>query len=174
VGAGFAGVLVAQLLRTTLQKSVSSAQTKTYLNANTGLNGLLSLVVAIIVTEFFIGVFTQNLTHCDVAAQPETGQIIFGVTTAFAVAAFIIKKFLNLSYLWPVVASLFMLAFAQMICYRPATVQRFAETCPATAFPHAIFAILPVQLVALGTLGSIIGYWMAVRYDYWRQHESAE
>ncbi|GAI88636.1 unnamed protein product, partial [marine sediment metagenome] len=28
-----------------------------------------------------------------------------------------------------------------------------------------------VQMVALGTLGSIAGYWMGIRYDFWRKHE---
>jgi hypothetical protein len=61
-----------------------------------------------------------------------------------------------------------------MVYYKGDIVQRFAETRPATFFPHSVFAILPVQLVSLGTLGSVIGYWLAVRYDYWRKHESAE
>jgi len=26
-------------------------------------------------------------------------------------------------------------------------------------------------MVAFGTIGSIAGYWMAIRYDYWRKHE---
>jgi hypothetical protein len=172
VGAGFAGVLVAQYLRLRLQKSVSDVQTKSYLNANVRVNGLIAIVVTVVVAQFFIGVCTQNLALASTAAQPDTGQIIFGVIAAFAVAAFVVKKFLNLSYLWPALASIFMLAFAQAIYYNDGTVQRFAETRPATAFPHAIFTILPVQLVALGTLGSIIGYWLAVRYEYWRKHES--
>ncbi len=173
VGAGLAGVLVAQYLRSMRQKPVTAVQAKSYLNANAWVNGLVAVIVTVVVAQFFIGVCTQNLALASAAAQPDTGQIVFGVTTAFAIAAFVVKKFLNLSYLWPALASIFMLAFAQMICYNANTIRQFAETRPATSFPHAIFTILPVQLVALGTLGSVIGYWMAVRYDYWRKHEAA-
>jgi hypothetical protein len=28
-----------------------------------------------------------------------------------------------------------------------------------------------VQMVAFGALGSVAGYWMAIRFDYWRKHE---
>jgi len=173
VAAGFAGVLAAQYLRSIFMKPVSGDQPKSYLNVNTYVNGLLAILVTVIVSQFFIGVFTRDTGTSTVAAQPESGQIIFGVTAAFAVAAFVVKKFLNLSYIWPVMASAFMLALAQPIYYNAKVIQQFAETRPATFFPHTLFAILPIQLVALGTLGSIIGYWLAVRYDWWRKHESA-
>jgi len=126
-----------------------------------------------LVSLFFLGVFAQNPTMSrDVTAQPEVGQILFAVAAAFGVAAFVVKRFLDLSYLWPAVTSALVLALAQVTYYRAGTIQRFAETCPAPFFPHSIFAILPVQLVALGTLGSVIGYWMAVRYDWWKKHET--
>jgi len=124
--------------------------------------------------QFLIGAFVQNLVMPNTAAaQPAVGQIIFGVAAAFAVAAFVVKRFLDLSYLWPAVASLFVVALAEALHYHAAMIQQYAETYPAPLFPHSVFAILPVQLVALGTLGSILGYWMAVRYDYWRKHETA-
>ena len=112
---------------------------------------------------------SRNITP----TQPPIGQIIFGVTTAFAVAAFVVKKFANLSYLCPAVASAFGIAFAEILYGHAETIRQFAETRPATFFPHSALTILPVQFVALGTLGSIIGYWLAVRYDWWRKHESA-
>ena len=65
------------------------------------------------------------------------------------------------------------LGFAQVFYDGAQVLHQFAETRPATSFPHSTLAILPVQLVALGTLGSILGYWLAVRYDWWRRHETA-
>ncbi len=174
VATGFAGVLAARHLRAVPDKTVSTDSPKTYLNANTYINGAVAVAVSLIVAQFFIGVFVQNLGAVGVAAQPAIGQILFGVTAAFAVAAFVVKKFLNLSYIWPAVASIFITAFAEVAYYRGETVQRFAETQAATFFPHSVFAILPVQLVALGALGSVIGYWLAVKYEYWRKHESAQ
>ncbi len=174
VAAGFAGVLAARHLRSAPPKPVSTARTKTYLNTNTYVNGVTAIVVSVIVAQFFIGVFAQNLGAAGIVAQPAVGQILFGVTAAFAAAAFVVKKFLSLGYIWPAVASIFITAFAEVVYYRGETLQRFAETQPATFFPHSVLAILPVQLVTLGALGSVIGYWLAVKYDYWRKHESAE
>ncbi len=174
VAAGFVGVLLAQRLRPAPSVPAGDSSSKPRHGMNIYLNGLIALVVAVVVSQFFIGVFAQNLaTSRSIAAQPAIGQIIFGVTAAFAVAAFVVKRLLNLSYLLPAAASLFVFAFAQVVYYSAGTIQRFAETCPAPFFPHSVFAILPVQLVSLGVLGSVIGYWLAVRYDYWRKHEVA-
>ncbi|MEN6424872.1 MAG: hypothetical protein ABFE13_05895 [Phycisphaerales bacterium] len=173
VAAGFAGVLVAQRLRPGSKPPANDDSPKSREGENIYVNGAIALVVAVLVSLFFLGIFAQNLTMShDITTQPDGGQIIFAVAAAFAVAAFVVKKFLDLSYLWSAAASSLVLALAQVAYYRTAMVQRFAETYPAAFFPHSIFAILPVQLVALGTLGSVLGYWMAVRYDYWRKHET--
>lgn len=174
VAAGFAGVLLAQHLRPAPKQPAENQSPARRPTANVYVNALIALVVAALVSQFFVGVFAQNLAMShDAAAQPAVGQIIFGVTAAFAIAAFIVKRFLDLSYLLPAAASLFVIALATAFYYRAETIRQFAETYPATFFPHSIFAIVPVQLVALGTLGSVIGFWMAVRYDYWRKHETA-
>jgi hypothetical protein len=173
VAAGFVGVLLAQRVRPAPQQPQESESASKRLTANIYANGLIALAVAILVSQFFIGVFAQNVEiPRGAVAQPAVGQIIFAVTAAFAVAAFAVKRFFDLSYLVPAAASLFVIAFAAAFYYRAATIERFAETYPATSFPHSIFAIVPIQLVALGTLGSVIGFWMAVRYDWWRKHET--
>jgi hypothetical protein len=138
------------------------------------LSGLLALVSAILIAYFCVGAFVRNVaTSYNGAAQPAAGQILFGVLAAFAVAAFVLKKFARLGYFWPLAATAFVIAFTQMMHGSAATLRQFAETRPATFFPHSGLTILPIQMVALGTLGSILGYWMAVRYDWWRQTESA-
>lgn len=174
VAAGFAGVLAAQFLRPAATKPAKPSPTRNLRDPNTYLHGLAALAAALVVSYFFIGVFVQNLGVPGIVAQPEIGQVVFGVIAAFALGAFVVKKFLHLTYLWPAVASLFLTAVAQAILYRGDTIQKFAEARPATLFPHSILAILPLQVVALGTLGSILGYWMAIRYDFWRQQESGQ
>ncbi len=136
---------------------------------------LLALLASVLLAHFFVGVFTQDVaTSRNIGpTQPLLGQIVFGVMMAFAVAAFILKKFANLSYIWPALGSMFVTAFTQVIYCHAQALRQFAETRPATFFPHTALAILPIQFVALGTLGSIVGYWMAVRYDWWRKHDSA-
>jgi hypothetical protein len=175
VAAGFSGVLVAQRLRPSSGPALSLAQIKKDLKPGTYLNIGIALVVSTLLVAFFTGVFAQDLctSYTTLAAQPEVGQIVFAILGAFAAAAFVVKKFLDLSYLWPAAASLFVLPFAYAIYGDPETITQFAQTEPATFYPHAIFAILPLQFVALGALGAVTGYWLAVRYDYWRKHEGA-
>jgi len=175
VAAGFAGVLAAQRLRPGSGPAPSFAQIKNNLKPGVYLNVGIALLVGTLLIAFFTGVFAQDLctSYEMVATQPEVGQIIFAILAAFAAAAFVVKKFLHMSYLWPAAAALFVLPFAYAVYGDPQTVAKFAETEPATFYPHPIFAILPLQFVAIGALGAVTGYWMAVRYDYWRTHESA-
>jgi hypothetical protein len=171
VAAGFAGVLLAQYLRAPSRpptdEEPTGDRTGTYLTA------VIALAGTVLISNFLLGVFAQDVaTSRNIApAQPPVGQILFAVVAAFAVAAFLVKKFADLSYLWPALASVFVIGFAQVFYDGPQVLQQFAETRPATSFPHSTLAILPVQLVALGTLGSVLGYWLAVRYDWWRKHE---
>jgi hypothetical protein len=188
VAAGFAGVLLAQHLRrapnlidSTGEPPTPGAQPSENQAAEGRrrigpyVNGLLALVATVLLAHFFVGVFAQDVaTSRNVTpTQPPVGQILFAVMAAFAVAAFVIKKFADRSYVCPIIGSAFIIAFAQAIYCQAETVRQFAETRPATFFPHSALTILPVQFVALGTLGSVLGYWMAVRYDWWRKHECA-
>ncbi len=175
VAAGFAGVLAAQYLRPGSGPAPSLAQIGNRLNSGVYLNVATAMLVSTVLIAFLTGVFAQDLctSYEMAAAQPAVGQIFFAVFGAFGVAAFVIKKFLDLSYLWPPVAALLVMPFADAVYGSPQTLAKFAQTEPATFFPHPLFAILPVQFVALGALGAVAGYWMAVRYEYWRKHESA-
>jgi hypothetical protein len=175
VAVGFAGVATARHLRPGSKPALTLVQIKSHFNPGVYLNVAISLLVSTILIAFFTGVFAQDLctSYQMVAAQPAVGQIFFAILGAFGAAAYVSKKFLNLSYLWPVVAALFVLPFADAVYGNSQTVAKFAETEPAIFYPHAIFAILPLQLVALGTLGAVTGYWLAVRYEYWRKHDSA-
>jgi hypothetical protein len=174
--AGFAGVLAAQYLRPGGRPLPTVAQIKARLTPANYVNAGIALVVAGLVAVFFIGVFAQDLStsYRLAATQPAVGQIIFAVAAAFAVAAFVVKRFLSLSYVWPTIATVLVLPLADLVYGNAATVTRFAQTEPATSYPHAAFAIVPVQLVALAALGSVIGYWLAACYTYWRQHESVQ
>ena len=175
VAAGFAGVLAAQYVRPGSGARLTVALMKSYLQPQVAATGLIALLVATVLAHFFLGVFAQDLstTSGADATQPAIGQILSAGIAAFAVAGFAVKKLLNLSYIWTTVGSVFVIPFSHAFYGRAEDVQRFAETLPATFFPHAVFALLPLQLVALAAIGSVIGYWLAVRYDYWRKHETA-
>lgn len=183
VAAGFAGVLLARYLRGVpnatseeegLQTPSTTQPAKSHGNVGRYVSVLIALGVAVLISHFLVGIFAQDVatSRSIPPTQPPIAQIIFAVISAFAGAAFVVKKFANLSYVWPILGSAFLIIFAQALYGNAETVRQFAETRPATFFPDSALTILPIQFVALGTLGSVLGYWMAVRYDWWRKHES--
>lgn len=179
VAAGFAGVLLGQKIKPSLK--LKEEQGKSPSNSGKYLNAIVALVCSGFIAHFCIRVFAQDVRMFDnilgsVVAQPAVGQIVFAVLVSFGLAAFLTKKFFNASYIWPTIASALVTAFAIYSYTRYGTQGRsmleyLNQRWPAAFFPNAVVCILPVQMVAFGALGSIAGYWMAVRYGYWRKHE---
>jgi hypothetical protein len=173
VAAGFAGVLLAQKIS---GRKVKPAQNENKSNSkvNMYLNVAVALVGSVLIAQFCITILARNVRifddHRFVVAQPATAQVVFAVLVSFGLAAFVVKAFLNVSYIWPAIASALVTAFTITIYLKQHVLQHLVEYHPAAFFPNAVIAILPVQMVAFGTLGSIAGYWMAVRYNYWRKH----
>jgi hypothetical protein len=104
-------------------------------------------------------------------AQPSVGQILFAVLISFKIAAFVVKKFLDVGYIWPIMATALVTAFITSVHAKQELLQYLAQRWPATFFSNSVISILPIQMVAFGTLGAVAGYWMAIRYRYWRKHE---
>ncbi len=174
VAAGFAGVLVGQkILRP--KPEPDKMQEKSNSKSNIYLNAAIALVGSVLIAQFCISIFAQDVQISDnklgsVLAQPALGQIVFAVFVSFGIAAFVVKKFLNVSYVCPTVASALVTAFAVSAYVKQDVLQHLVQHWPAVFFSHAVTSILPVQMVAFGSLGSIAGYWLAVRYNYWRKH----
>lgn len=174
VAAGFAGVLIGQkILRP--KPGPDKTQEKSNSKSNIYLNTAIALVGSVLIAQFCISIFAQDVRIFDnklgsVLAQPALGQIVFAVFVSFGIAAFVVKKFLNVSYICPTVASALVTAFAISIYVKQDVLRHLVQHWPTVFFSNAVASILPVQMVAFGTLGSIAGYWLAVRYNYWRKH----
>ena len=173
VAAGFAGVLLGQKIRPSPKPNKTQAKS----NSKSGnyLNAVIAVVGSGFIAQFFIRTFAQDVSMSDngldsVMSQPAVGQIVFAVLVSFGLAAFVVKKFLDASYIWPTMASALVTSFFVSAYVRQ--VPYVVQSWPATFFSNAVVSILPVQMVAFGTLGSIAGYWMAVRYGCWRKHET--
>ena len=166
VAAGFAGVLLARQLS---QNKNQVAQEKTKSGPGKYLNVILALICSGVVAHFCLRIVAQDVSIGSVIAQPAIGQVVFAVLVSFGCAAFVAKKFFNVSYIWPSIASAFVTAFAATIYARE--VPYLVQNWPAVFFSNSVISVLPVQMVAFGTLGSVAGYWMAIRYEYWRKHE---
>jgi len=173
IAAGFAGVLIAQKLRS--KPGLYKNQQKSNSKSNKYLSIVIALVGSILIAQFCIRVFAQDVKMSDprlgsVVAQPAIGQIVFAVLVSFGIAAFVVKKFLDIGYIWPIFASALVTAFVISIYISQDVLNYLVEYQPVVFFSNAVVSILPVQMVAFGTLGSIAGYWLAIRYDYWHQH----
>jgi hypothetical protein len=173
--AGFAGVTLGQKIR--LGHKYQQIKEKDKLNPNKYLKTIIALVVSVVIAQFCISLFAQDVIISDnrlnsVVAQPAIGQIIFAVFVSFGIAAFVVKKYLNINYILPIISSCLITSFSIMIYAKPSQLSHLVEHWPAVFFSNVVVSILPIQMVTFGTLGSIGGYWMAVRYQYWREHES--
>jgi hypothetical protein len=172
VAAGFGGVLIGQYLVSRLSSLVPRSFV---LRPSSLVPRILAVVGSGLIAQFCIGIFAQDVRIPDhrlgsVMAQPSVGQIVFAVLVSFGIAAFLVKKFLDASYIWPIVASALVTGFAVITYIREDTLQYLVEHHPPIFFSRVVTSILPVQMVAFGILGSIAGYWLAVRYNYWRKH----
>ena len=172
LAAGFAGVLLGQQIRPGIKLNMTGGKP----NSSSGkhLNTLIALICSGFIAQLCIRIFAQDISMSDsrlgsVVSQPAIGQIVFAVLVSFGLSAFLVKEFLNVGYIWPTIAAAFVTAFAASIYIRQ--MQYVVQSWPAAFFSNAVVSILPVQMVAFGALGSIAGYWMAVRYSYWRKHE---
>jgi hypothetical protein len=166
VAAGFIGVLLARKLSP--EKNIEK-QEKSKSGPSKYFNAFLALVCSIAIAQFCIRIIAQDVKLGSVVGQPAIGQVVFAVLVSFGAAAFVVKKFLNVSYIWPSIAAAFVTAVMVSICAKE--VPYLAQNWPPAFFSNSVISILPVQMVAFGTLGSVAGYWMAIRYDYWRKHE---
>lgn len=175
VAAGFAGVLLGRKISDS--PNPNKPEEKADCKSNIYLKAAIALVGSGLIAQFCIGIFAQDIRVFDdklgsLVAQPAVGQIVFAVLVSFGIAAFVVKKFLNASYIWPTIASAFVTVYVASIYARQDTLQYLVQRWPTVFFPNAVISILPVQIVAFGALGSIAGYWLAVRYNYWREYEA--
>ena len=174
VAVGFGGVLIGQKIAGwKIEPAVNGEKSKPKLNIH--LSAALTMVGTGLIVQFCIPVLARDVRMADpvlgsVVAQLAAGQIAFAVSVSFGIAAFAAKKFLNVSYIWSLITSALITAFANTIYVGQETLQILSQRWAAAFFPSPVLSILPVQMVAFGSLGSIVGYWMAVRYNYWREH----
>ena len=145
--------------------------------SNLYINAAIALGISVLLAKFLLMFLAQDIKLPDeklgsVIVQVTTAQIFFACLISFGIAAFVVKKFLDLDYTCPIMATALVHPAVITVYLKPDVLQQLAERWPAVFYSNAIASILPIQIVAFGTLGSIAGYWLAVRYNYWRTHES--
>ena len=162
VAAGFIGLLIGQRIRPRPQVPKTTRNPNS--NLATYLSAGVALVGSVLAGQLCIAILAQDVRFGSVVGQPAAGQIVFAVSVSFGVAAYVIKRTLNVGYIWPVIGSALITAFAITTYAKQDILSQLVEHWPAAFFSNAAVSILPVQMVAFGTLGSITGYWLAVRH----------
>jgi hypothetical protein len=172
VGAGTAGVWLASRLWPA-PKYTDPLAVKS--RPGYGLDMALAPIVGLAAAHFVTAVMAQGngVIGASLPTQPATTQAAFAIMVAFATAAFLIARFLRAGLFWAVVISAILPIVDGLVYARSSLLDPISRAYPATCFPTPALAILPVQMVAFGTLGAMVGYWVAVRVEYWRTHPSA-
>lgn len=167
IAAGFAGVLVANKLRPTPRPEQTGPKPPS--GKPRYLLLFVSFGASIVLAEFLIGLLALDVTIPDgrlgsVVGQPAPVQIAFGIVVSFGLVAFAAKAFLKVGYIVPALASAFVTAFSVTFYMKTGPLEYLCSHWPAAFFIRPVFAILPVQMVAFGTLGGVAGYWLAIKY----------
>ena len=176
VAAGFIGVQIADKLThrgTDREPSRKNGKTKSFFISYLS---VVSILASALIAWFCIGIFAQDVSYFDVkfgqvASQPAVGQIAFAVVVSFAVSAFLLKFFLNSSYVWIAISTVLLNSYIMVTSGKTEVLTHMSASWPAAFFAYPGAAILPVQMVAFGSIGAVAGYWAASRYKYWRKHE---
>lgn len=176
VAAGFLGMLTAQVLTQKKPKDLVDKDAH-----NSKVTKLLTIVTAMIATvvlaHFVIGVFAQDVKMFtselgSVVGQPSVAQIAFAVFVSFTITAFVVKRFLDVGYIYSAVAAAGLTFFGISISAKADVLNYMVENWPVAFYTRATSAILPIQMISFAALGSVAGYWTAIRYAQWRRDVS--
>jgi len=175
IGAGFLGVFLAHTAERT-KKDDSEVQKPTESKTHIYLNRTLAIVLSAVIVQIFICILAKDFSISDnkiglVTTLPAVGQIAFALIVAFAIAAFVAKKFLQSSYIYSMVACSLVSIYSLTFYVKEESLRHLAQNWPANFFTHPSVAILPIQMASFGVLGAIVGYWIAISFEHWRKHE---
>jgi hypothetical protein len=171
--AGYCGVMVAAKLIPSRGAPVEIHPPAT--KPKTAVNGLLAFVAAAVIAAVGISMLAKGVLFVDknlgpVLGQPANSQLAFAAMVAFGLAAFIVKRFWEASYVWPALATVLVSLGAMHFAGRSDVLSYLASNWPANFFAQPVYALLPIQIVSFGCIGSVVGYWLAVRFRYWQTH----
>jgi hypothetical protein len=159
VAAGLLGVLVGWRIQNR-GKQVDSPR-KLTVGVNPG-NVLIAALVSGVLVWFLIGILAQDVRQPDaklgyVIGQPGKGQIAFAVCISFLAAGYATTHFFKISYIIPMVCAAGIVFIAMRYAASPATLEQMTQYWPVAYVFRSICGILPIQMVAFGTLGAFAG-----------------
>lgn len=132
-----------------------------------------AIAASLAIAHLAISAFAQGteVSTGRVPTQPANGQIFFAVFMAFGLAAFVIRTWFELDFFWPFLCTSLLYLVGILVYDRTSGMTQVAEAFPRVCFVTPLLAILPIQIVSLGAMGAVTGYWASIRFQYWRAHE---
>jgi hypothetical protein len=176
IAAGFLGMLTAQVLTKTKPKELVDKDAH-----NSKVKKLLTIITAMILTvvlaHFVIGVFAQDVKMFNselgsVVGQPSVAQIAFAVFISFTITSFVVKRFFDVGFIYSAIAAAGLTFFGITISAKADVLSYMVENWPVAFYTRATSAILPIQMISFAALGSVAGYWTAIRFAHWRRDVS--
>lgn len=136
-------------------------------------NAVVSVAATVVIAHLVIkaiarDVIVSNQT-ASVVSQPANLQAVFGVFIGFLACGYAVKYLLSASYIWPAIGTVVVCAVEMTLAGRTSTLNALSQNWPIGFYFSGTSAILPIQYIAFGTLGSVVGYWLAIRYAWWRK-----
>lgn len=169
-GAGYAGVLAGQSFKKATPKvNIESEPPKFNF-----LNFIITVAIAGAIARIAISLFVQDVRVADtnlgnLIGQPAKAQICLGLVAAFGIVGFFVRLLFKTDYIMCSLAGAFLPAAIIGFKIHPEQVKSLAENYPPVFYTDVIGAILPIQIIAFGCIGCYIGYWGAIRYEYWKK-----
>ena len=167
--AGYAGALLVSKLLHTKAVVINDRKPADANKPAPWINALIGSVATAVIVRFIFGIFAQNVPAIDeatgrvVVGQPGNGQIALAVFVSVALAAFLVKRFLQVHYI-PVVLGAIAVYFVLLTQFAGSdTIAYMAKTWNPSFFSNAIYAVIPIQIASFSTLGAMTGYWIAIR-----------
>ena len=164
VAAGLLGVLVGWFIQTRNQKL---EPIKPSAIGNRAVNFAIAAAGSMAIVWLLVGILAQDVRQADeklgyVIGQPGKGQIAFAVCVAFLAAGFAVTHFLKIGYLVPMACSAIAVFIAMRYAASPSVLNQMAGW-PVAYVAKSICGVLPIQMVAFGSIGAFIGYQSALK-----------
>jgi hypothetical protein len=165
VAAGMLGVLAGWFFQTRNQKLELP---KPFTGNNKPANLAIAAAASLAITWFLIGILAQDVRQADdklgfVVGQPGKGQIAFAVCVAFLAAGFAVTHFIKIGYIIPMACTAIAVFIAMRYAASPIRLEQMTQNWPVAYVVLSICGVLPIQMVAFGTLGAFIGYQSAMK-----------
>lgn len=99
-----------------------------------------------------------------VYSQPRQAQIAFALLASFGIAGYLVRRFMKVRVELPIISTV-LFSLAAAIYSGKESIQSVNMNLPPYFFSSPIGAILPIQIIAFGTLGVLCGYAISTLSD---------